>query len=87
MIQRLLKAAIDKNLATDSSQASDIAGLKTNVGTVPSGSGNDLQSQITALGAKIGTVPSGEGNDLQSQITALASRVKTLEDEDTTGDS
>ena len=80
MLNRILKIAVDKIKQTDATQTTDISGLKTNVGTVPSGSGNDLQSQLTALSGKIGTVPSGDGNDLQSQITALANRVTALEE-------
>ena len=87
MNPRVLKAEIEKIKATDAGQETDITALETAIGEVPTGEGNDLQSQVTALSGKIGNVPSGDDNDLQSQITALASRVKALEDEDTTGDT
>ena len=53
MITRLLKAEIDKNNAKDVSQETDISALETAVGEVPSGEGNDLQSQITALDTRV----------------------------------
>ena len=81
MLTRMLKAELEKTKLTDISQGEDIDALETAIGTVPSGEGNDLQSQITVLETAIGTVPSGEGNDLQSQITALDTRVKALEPE------
>lgn len=80
MHPRILKGEIDKIKVTDSGQEEDITALESAVGSVPTGEGNDLQSQVTALAAAVGEVPSGEGNDLQSQITALELRVKTLED-------
>lgn len=80
MNDRMLQKQIDTIKGGDVSQDTDISALKAAVGTVPTGEGNDLQSQITAINTAIGEVPTGEGNDLQSQITALAVRVKTLED-------
>ena len=81
MLTRMLQTKIEKINQTDSEQATDISGLKTDVGEVPTGEGNDLQSQITAIKADIGEVTSGEGNDLQSQITALELRVAAIEPE------
>ena len=53
MLTRMLQAKIEKINQTDSEQATDISGLKTDVGEVTSGEGNDLQSQVTALGVRV----------------------------------
>lgn len=80
MLNRLLKAELEKNRQTDVSQGEDITALETAVGTVPAES-DDLQTQVSALAAAVGTVPD-EADDLQTQITSLAARVKTLEDKE-----
>ena len=53
MNPRILKGEIDKIKQTDSGQETDITALETMVGEVPSGEGNDLQSQVTALTARV----------------------------------
>ena len=53
MNPRVLKGEIDKIKVTDSGQEEDITALETAVGSVPTGEGNDLQSQITALEARV----------------------------------
>ena len=53
MNPRILKAEIDKIKQTDASQGSDIDALETAVGSVPTGSGNDLQSQVTAIEERV----------------------------------
>ena len=53
MHPRILKSEIDKIKQVDGSQENDIDGLKENVGEVPSGEGNDLQSQVTALTIRV----------------------------------
>ena len=53
MNPRVLKGEIDKIKQTDSGQETDINALEAMVGEVPSGEGNDLQSQVTALTARV----------------------------------
>ena len=53
MNPRVLKGEIDKIKQTDSGQETDITALEAMVGEVPSGEGNDLQSQVTALTARV----------------------------------
>jgi len=53
MNPRVLKAEIEKIKATDAGQETDITALETAIGEVPTGEGNDLQSQITALEARV----------------------------------
>ena len=61
MLTRMLQTKIEKINQTDAEQASDISGLKSDVGEVASGEGNDLQSQITALTARVEALePDGE---------------------------
>ena len=61
MNPRVLKAEIEKIKATDVSQETDITALETAVGEVPSGDGNDLQSQITALDDRVKTLEGAAG--------------------------
>jgi hypothetical protein len=53
MNPRVLKSEIEKIKATDAGQETDITALETAIGEVPTGEGNDLQSQITALEARV----------------------------------
>ena len=53
MVDRMLQKQIDTIKGSDGSQDTDIAALQAAIGEVPSGEGNDLQSQITALAARV----------------------------------
>ena len=53
MNPRVLKSEIEKIKQTDSGQETDITALEAMIGEVPSGEGNDIQSQITALGTRV----------------------------------
>lgn len=61
MNPRVLKAEIEKIKALDVSQETDITALETAVGEVPSGDGNDLQSQITALDDRVKALEEAAG--------------------------
>ena len=61
MNPRVLKAEIEKIKALDVSQETDITALETAVGEVPSGAGNDLQSQITALDDRVKALEEAAG--------------------------
>ena len=53
MNPRVLKSEIEKIKQTDSGQETDITALEAMIGEVPSGEGNDIQSQITALAGRV----------------------------------
>lgn len=59
MLNRLLKAELDKIKQTDISQGEDITALETAVGTVPAES-DDLQTQVTAIEARVKALEDAE---------------------------
>ena len=59
MLNRLLKAELEKIKQTDISQGEGITALETAVGTVPAES-DDLQTQVTAIEARVKALEDAE---------------------------
>ena len=76
-----VEAGVQENSELINDLEVDLSGVKTSVGTVPSGSTlqgqvDGLDTRVTSLETEVGTVPSG--STVQGQISALDSEVNTL---------
>jgi len=75
-----VEAGVQENSELINDLEVDLSGVKTSVGTVPSGSTlqgqvNGLDTKVTTLETEVGTVPAGE--TVQGQITTLNGQVNS----------